>query len=61
MYKKVVYRDKRDGEVKEEYFDVQGSRNKGGLTIDKRSEIASIEFIKNEFVDYLGSFYGENK
>jgi hypothetical protein len=61
MYKKVIYRDKRDGEVKEEYFDVKGSRNKSGLTLDKRSENASIEFIKNEFVDYLGSFYGENK
>lgn len=61
MYKKVIYRDKRDGETKEEIFQIKGRRGGSGLIIEKESEKKAIEFIKQPFVDYLGSFYGEEE
>ena len=61
MYKKVIYRDKRDGEKKWEWFEVKGSRNKSGMTIDRQSEIDSIKFMNQDHVDYLGSFYHTDK
>ena len=61
MYKKVIYRDKRDGETKWEWFKVKGSRNKSGMTIDRQSEIDSIKFMNQDYVEYLGSFYHTDK
>ena len=46
---------------KVEWFKVKGSRNKSGLTIDKKSEIDSINFMRQDHVDYLGSFYHTDK
>lgn len=61
MWKKVVYRDKRDGIIKEEWFKIKGSRSKSRLTLDKTSETDSINFIKQKHIDYLGSFYKDNQ
>ena len=57
MIKKVIYKDKRDGETKEKIFQIKGRRGGSGLIIEKESEKKAIEFIKQPFVDYLGSFY----
>jgi hypothetical protein len=61
MYKKVTYRDRRDGKIKDEWFDVKGSRKKTSFTIDKRSEKITLEFMKQDHVEYLGSWYYETK
>jgi hypothetical protein len=57
MYKKVIYRDRRDGGRKIEWFEVKGSINKKGITVDKHSEIDSIKFMSQDHVEYLGSYY----
>ena len=62
MWLKVIYRDKSDNnERKVEWFKIKGSKNKSGLTIDKKSEIDSINFTRQDHVDYLGSFYHTDK
>ena len=61
MYKKVIYVDRRDGKTKHEWFDVNGKRTGTGIRVDKRSETASIQFMNQDHVKYLGSFYHDNK
>ena len=61
MYKKIIYRDRRDGQRKVEWFLVKGKRNKSRLTVDKHSEVDSIKFMSQGYVEYLGSFYHETK
>lgn len=57
MIKKVVYRDKRDNLLKEEEFIIKGHKAASGLVIDRDSEAESINFIKEEHVEYVGSYY----
>ena len=61
MYKKVSYRDRNDGVIKSEWFKIKGSRNKSGILIDRSSETDSIHFMKQDHVEYLGSWYYDNK
>jgi len=61
LWKKVTYRDRNDGEIKSEWFQVEGSRNKNKLTVDKRSEIDTITFMKQDHVEYLGSHYYDER
>ena len=62
IWKKVIYRDKSDNNKRKcEWFEIKGSRNKSGLTIDKRSEYDSINFMRQDHVDYLGSFYHDER
>ena len=62
MWKKVIYRDKNDNNKRKvEWFKIQGSKNKQGMTIDRKSEFDSIVFTRQEHVEYLGSFYKLDK
>ncbi len=61
MYKKVVYRNKNNGEREYKWFKIKGHRNGSGLHIDKSTEKEAIEFMRESHVDYLGSFYYDKK